>query len=253
MVIRAVVFDLFDTLVDLLYEQLPMIERDGMRMPASTQLLHAAVRERADVDFERFIGALVETDRGFRETHYAEGRELPTHERFSGVLDHLGVHDDELAGILTAVHMGILREHVSVPEHHADVLAQLSRRVRLGLCSNFSHAETAHAVLEEAGFHEYLDAIAISESVGIRKPRREIFEAVLTELDVAPEETLHVGDHLRSDVGGAHALGIHTAWITRRVTDADDTLESHEGPDPEWRIHDIAELPALLARDLSGA
>jgi len=51
-------------------------------------------------------------------------------------------------------------------------------------------------------------------------PVRELaaqVEAVLAELGVAPAETLHVGDSLSADIGGAAPLGIRTAWITRRI------------------------------------
>ena len=89
--------------------------------------------------------------------------------------------------------------------------------------------------------------MVISDAVGIRKPRSEIFEAVLGELGVAPERTLHVGDSLHADVGGAAPLGIRTAWITRRVRDVDRALAEHDGPAPDHIIEDLDEIPAILA------
>jgi putative hydrolase of the HAD superfamily len=246
--IRAVVFDLFDTLVDLRYEDLPLQEHEGRRIPPTTRELHAALAQRADVDFGAFTEALLAVDRELRDTRHAEGRELPTEERFEALMERLGVDDDELPTILTAVHMGMLRSTVEVPEHHADLLASLGRRVRLGLCSNFSHSETAFGILEASGLHVYLDAIAVSDAVGFRKPRSEIFEAVLRELDVTTEEMLHVGDNLRDDVAGACALGIRTAWVTRRVDDPEQQLRNYTGPPPDVTIHDLAEIPALLNR-----
>jgi putative hydrolase of the HAD superfamily len=246
--IRAVVFDLFDTLVDLRYEDLPLQEHEGRRVSPTTRELHAALAQRAEADFDAFATALLAVDRELRDARYAEGRELPTEERFAALVARLGLDDDELPAILTAVHMGMLRSTVAVPEHHTDLLASLRRRVRLGLCSNFSHSETAFGILEEAGLHGYLDAVVVSDAVGFRKPRGEIFEAVLRELDVAPEEMLHVGDNLRDDVAGARALGIRTAWVTRRVEDPEQRLKDYEGPPPDVTIRDLAEIPALLSR-----
>ena len=57
MTIRAVVFDLFDTLVDLRFEDLPRIEHEGRWLPASAKVLHDAVTERAEVSFAAFIEA----------------------------------------------------------------------------------------------------------------------------------------------------------------------------------------------------
>jgi len=248
--LRAVLFDLFDTLVDLRFEDLPRVEVGGRRLPASLLRLHEIAAARAPgpapVGFEAFAEALVETDRSFEESHFRVNRELPTRERFAAVASRLGLEDPELPELLTRTHMAFFREQASAPGHHRGLLADLRRELRLGLCSNFSHAETAHRILAETGLAPHLASVAISESVGIRKPGREIFEAVLRGLAVAPGEALHVGDSLRADVAGAAALGIRTVWITRRVPDPERALREHAGPPPDWQIRDLAELPRVL-------
>jgi putative hydrolase of the HAD superfamily len=246
--IRAVVFDLFDTLVDLRYEDLPRLEHEGRRIGSTTGALHAAVGTRAALSFPEFAETLLAVDRELYESRGAQGLEVPTQERFTALVERLGLEDPELPAILTGVHMGMLRDTVRVPEHHADVLARLGRRVRLGLCSNFTHSETALAILEETGLRHHLGAVVISDAVGFRKPRAEIFAAVLRELGVAPEECLHVGDNLRADVGGARSAGMATAWITRRVAEPERLLGEFDGPRPDWCIRDLAELHPLLSR-----
>jgi FMN phosphatase YigB (HAD superfamily) len=246
--IRAVVLDLFDTLVDLRGENLPVEEHHGMPLPASTRRLHALLRERADVDFDTFVRALGEGARAFAESHFAVHREVPTRLRFEDLSRRLGLADARLPDLLTEIHMSVLRGEVVVPPHHGEVLDVLRQGLRIGLCSNFSHSETALGILEESDLRRRLDAIAISDAVGLRKPRREIFEAVLAELGVEPRETLHVGDSLRADVGGAAELGIGSVWITRRVRDPAERLRAHEGPPPDHVIGDLAELPGLVER-----
>jgi putative hydrolase of the HAD superfamily len=246
--LRAVLFDLFDTLVDLRVEGLPRIEVQGRSFPASVARLHeiAAARAPEPLGFEAFARALIETDRGFEESHFRVHRELPTLERFSAVARRLGLEDPELPGLLTHQHMALFRDHAHAPEHHGELLAGLGRELRLGLCSNFSHAETARFILGATGLAPHLASVAISESVGLRKPHRGIFEAALGGLGVAPEDALHVGDSLRADVAGAAALGIGTVWITRCVRDPEQALREHAGPPPDWRIRDLAELPRVL-------
>lgn len=246
MTIRAVVFDLFDTLVDLSMQDLPRVEIAGRLVPSTAGALHDVVAQRADVDFERFMAILGAVDRGFRQERYARGLELPTLERFEAVVEQLGLDLPDLAGALTETHMAMIRSQVSVPRHHSSVLLDLARRARLGLCSNFSHSAMALGLLDEYGLAAHLDAVVISDAIGIRKPRSEIFEAVLDRLGVAPVETLHVGDSLSADVGGAAALGIRTAWITRRVPDARAVLQEHQGPDPDYVIEDLTEIGGLL-------
>jgi HAD superfamily hydrolase (TIGR01549 family) len=247
--IRAIVFDLFDTLVDLRWERLPVTEHRGKRLPASTPAMLDLVRRRCDVDLDRFVETLLQGDRAFAETHYQHDREVPTELRMGELLRRLGIEDDALARELTQLHMGVLRGGVELLAHHGDVLDRLRGMVRLGLCSNFSHSETALAVLDDAGLRDRLDprALVVSDAFGLRKPRAEIFAEVVSRLGVAPAETLHVGDSLRADVAGAANAGLRTAWITRRVSDVPGALAAHEGPRPDHVIGDLAELPALLA------
>jgi len=65
--------------------------------------------------------------------------------------------------------------------------------------------------LEEQELLPRLDAVVFSSDVGVRKPRREIFERALADLDVAPDRALFVGDRLDADVRGARDVGMQTA------------------------------------------
>ncbi len=249
MAVRALSIDLFDTLVDMHMERLPSVEIAGRRVPSTYGLLHAASVQWHGLEFERFAAALGSVDRELREVYYAEHRELPTLERFLAFGRRVGAPELEMAETLTRTHMGAIREHVTFPEHHRELLARLGGRVRLAVCSNFSHGETARAVLGEAGLLEHFDLVVISDEIGIRKPRAEIFEAVLERLEAEPGEVIHIGDNLAADVAGAAQLGIRTAWLTRRVADPEAALRQYEGPAPQHVIADLAELESVLDSD----
>lgn len=247
MALRAVVFDLFDTLVDLSMQDLPRVEVGGRVFPSTLGALHELVERERSIGLEEFAAAMIRVDRELREARAAEGRELPTLERFRGLAAELDLADPELPERLTQLHMSMIRAQVRCIAHHADVLATLHARLRTAVCSNFSHTPTALRVLEEAALGPHLDAVLVSEAVGYRKPRPEIFEATLDALGVEPRETLHVGDSLRADVAGAAALGLRTAWITRRVPDVQKALAAHEGARPDLVVSDLAELLAAVA------
>jgi HAD superfamily hydrolase (TIGR01509 family) len=246
MAIRAIVFDLFDTLVDLGMENLPRGEYAGRPLPGTVQDLYAEVRRRSGISYPQFAQAMVDVDGEFLSSRYARGLELPTGERFTALVERLELDEPELPDALTEIHMGRLREQVSVPLHHSRILRELRGRVRLAVCSNFSHSKTALDILERAELLVHFDVVVISDAVGVRKPRPEIFEAVLKELKLEPHQALHVGDSLRADVAGANSAGMRTAWITRRVADPDRAERGYEGPGPESQIADLAELPDLL-------
>jgi putative hydrolase of the HAD superfamily len=246
MPIRAVVFDLFDTLVDLRSEDVPLKEHRGQRIPASVWQVHALVAERHPVDFDAFQAAFLAGMRAFQESHLKRDREVTTFERFTDALARVGVEDPGLAHRMTELHMGVLRGAVRVPAHHAPLLGSLRSRVRLGVCSNFSHSATAERILAESGLGLHLDAVVVSDAFGWRKPRREIFEEVVARLGVSPAETLHVGDSLHADVAGAAAVGLRTAWITRRVRATEEKLAGYQGPPPDFSFADLAEVVSVV-------
>jgi putative hydrolase of the HAD superfamily len=249
---QAVVFDLFDTLVDLYMEKLPRVEFEGKQVPSSARPMHEVLPGSAGVDFRTFVAALSEVDREFRASRYAKHLELPTLERFSvlcerlGLADRMGAEADAVPERLVDVHMGMLRDFSDAPGHHGEVLSALKKHARIGLCSNFSHTPTALALLDQYGLLGHFDCLVVSDGVGIRKPRGEIFQAVLDELGVAASDTLHVGDNLRADIEGGAAQGLSTAWITRRVKEPEASLRDYDGPAPDFQITDLGELPGLL-------
>ena len=70
-----------------------------------------------------------------------------------------------------------------------------------------------------------------SEDARSYKPRRELFELALSKTGFKPDEVIHIGDSISSDVKGASALGIKTLWLNRfgkavpdDVTDIKDLL-----------------------------
>lgn len=249
--IRGIVFDLFDTLVDQNHRRLAPIEVAGRRMAATLPELHAWAQANAGIDHDlvAFAVLLEAVDAELRRDTIDVGVELSTVERFRALATRLGCTDPDAVAVgLTRVHMEALREAVTVPDHHEPVLIALSRSYRLGLCSNFSDGETARAVLGEAGFVPHLRSIVISEEVGIRKPRPEIFEAAAAGLELEPREILHVGDSLAADVAGASAFGMRTVWLTRRIREPEAELARHAGPRPDFALDDLRDLPVLMAR-----
>ena len=249
--IRGIVFDLFDTLVDQNHERLMPVEVEGRRVGATTPALYACARDRFGLDLPvlEFADRVRAVDRPLRAETVDQGLELSTLDRFTAFGTHLGLSDVlAFAEAMTGVHMGALYEACTVPSHHENVLLALSLDYRMALCSNFTHAATARAVLRDARFDEHLSSVVISDEVGIRKPRAEIFQAVVDELGIPPEELLHVGDNLVADIEGAAALGMRTVWLTRKVKDPDAALAAYAGPPPDFALEDLMDLPVLVAR-----
>jgi FMN phosphatase YigB (HAD superfamily) len=189
---------------------------------------------------------LFAVDHEILHPRYARDIEVPTEERFAAVVERLGVDAPDLPHRLTEIHMGAIRDYTVTLPQHVGLLALLHGRSRLGVCSNFSHSATALSILEESGLACHFDAVVISDEVGFRKPRSEIFEVTLERLGVGADDALHVGDNLHADVQGAAAAGIASVWITRRVQEAERRLQEFDGPAPDFVINELAELIPLL-------
>ena len=65
-------------------------------------------------------------------------------------------------------------------------------------------------------YHDLKPAgVFTSEDAKAYKPRKELFELALKETGLTPEEVIHIGDSISSDVKGASTLGINTLWLNR--------------------------------------
>ena len=49
------------------------------------------------------------------------------------------------------------------------------------------------------------------------KPSKKIFRLAFEAINASPEEVLHIGDNLNTDVCGAKNVGAQTVWITNGV------------------------------------
>lgn len=87
----------------------------------------------------------------------------------------------------------------------------------------------------------YFDALAFSNEERIRKPAGEIFLRVLASLGVAPENAVHIGDNIVTDIGGAKGLGMKAILIGQSVPGGSSVL-------PDASIVSLSELPSVLAR-----
>lgn len=76
-------------------------------------------------------------------------------------------------------------------------------------------------------YHDLKPAgVFTSEDARAYKPRKELFKLALDKTGLAPEEVIHIGDSISSDVKGASALGIHTLWLNRFGKDVPEGIRS---------------------------
>lgn len=243
---RAVLFDLFDTLVLFHRERLPEVSVNGRVMRSTAGHLHAAFRPFAPgVELPVFVDALFwswkEAERIRGESH----REVAAPERFGMLFERLGLDSSrvpaEARDLLLATHMRELSRVVECPSHHAPLLAELRQRYRLAVVSNFDYAPTCRAILDREGIAPLFETVVISDEVGWRKPKPVIFETALDRMGLRPAEALFVGDRADIDVIGARGVGMPTVWINREASGLPEDIKP-----PDFEIRDLDELRAIL-------
>lgn len=120
------------------------------------------------------------------------------------------------------------------------LLELLAPRYDLYLATNGT-AVVQHSRLKSAGLERYFKGIFISEEVGADKPEPEYFHrcfAAIPEFD--PACAIIVGDSLTSDIRGGRNAGIRTCWFNPAHKLAEPEFV------PDFEIHALADLPALL-------
>ena len=89
-----------------------------------------------------------------------------------------------------------------------------------------SNIDTAD-IMQAIDYHGLKPAgVFTSEDAGSYKPRKEIFELALQKTGLKPDEVIHIGDSISSDVKGASALGINTLWLNRFGKSIPDGVKS---------------------------
>ena len=107
-----------------------------------------------------------------------------------------------------------------IPEMKLDLLIRLQREFRVFLLSNTNaiHLEYINGVMLAGGsrkrmLDDYFHKAYYSHRMGKRKPDAEIFEQVLEENNLIPEQTLFLDDYA-VNIEGAKSLGIKTVHVT---------------------------------------
>lgn len=241
---KAVIFDLFDTVVLFDYRRMPEIVVNGETRRTTMGKTFEILREQCpDVGWEEFFGALAEADEEIRPLKEA-GREIRSTERFRLMLEKLHLEGPELLSKefiegLVRRHMKALLGCAYLPDGHLAVLRALGRNYRLALLSNFDYAPAAQEMLDDMGLRDYFIRIVISDELGWRKPHPRVFQNLVSDLNVEPAESLYVGDTYETDVIGAKGAGLAAAWLNREGREPGEIR-------PDFEVRSLTELMERL-------
>jgi HAD superfamily hydrolase (TIGR01549 family) len=249
--IKAVTLDLWDTIV---HDDSDEAERQarGLRSKKAERrhLLWEALNTVEPIDSEKVDLAYDVADAAFNQVWHDLFITWTIAERLRVALTGLGRELPEAAfARVVAAHETMEVEIPPNPvEGIADALADLSQRYKLCVVSDsiVTPGTRLRELLEVHGLKKYFSGFAFSDEVGHSKPHRDMFEAAASQLGVAMEEMVHIGDRDHNDVKGPQALGMKAVlFIATRAHDKDRT-----SADAICTSH--AELPGVIDRLAAG-
>ena len=121
--------------------------------------------------------------------------------------------------------------------------------VRMGVISNIVSRTIVPHLMAEYELEQYMECVITSAGTGVRKPSAEIFRIAERAMGLKPSELAYVGDTISRDVRGVRNAG----W--RMMIQIENPLIAHRdvglenaGLAPDYLIHDLAEVPEIIAR-----
>ena len=224
--VRAVLFDLGDTLID---------EKD---FDGWTEL---ARRFYLDLDPDELRHAYFEVVDDVDLRPHPEGREAGLVDFWRRTLSRASAKeiDDGMARRFLAA----VRETEPAVRLYSDTRRCLdilrSERRALGVVSNSTSEASVRRILDRVGILDYFARIVSSGTEGVEKPNPEIFLRAVQRLGVRAEETAYVGNLAVTDAKAASAAGLHGIWLNREGFGY--------GDDPP-EITSLLEVPTVVHR-----
>jgi FMN hydrolase / 5-amino-6-(5-phospho-D-ribitylamino)uracil phosphatase len=100
-----------------------------------------------------------------------------------------------------------VRSQVHVPSESIEVLQKLSHHFPLGVITN------GNILLERIGLDGHFEHVLKAGNGRRMKPEPDLFRLMAARLKLKPQQILHVGDDVTTDVFGAIRNGYQSAWI----------------------------------------
>ena len=238
MSVKAVLFDMFDTLM--------LIERNHeFYSPSLMRMYRYLASKGIDVDFEKFNNTYVDVRDGLYEKADLNWEEPHFNVRVAETLKRLGYNYDVSSPVVAAATGEFCEEfmkYVRIDVDTENMLKALHGKYKLGIISNFAIPECVLNLLKRSGIDGYFDLVVVSGAVNKRKPAETIFKSALTLLSVSASEAVFVGDTIDADIEGSKAVGMIAVYIERREQKLSEKFQ------PDLIIKSLKELSPALER-----
>lgn len=228
--LKAIFFDLDDTLLDI----------SSCRPPAVEASFRVAAQQHLHLTLEAWRAASEAVKVEMQEfwlNSSLSGAEL-LREGSRRILQKLGIEDKELPVWVSQAYYQTWLSQLQLFPEVREVLRILKPRFPLGVISN-GPSDLQRYKLRLFDLECEFDPIVISGEVGVAKPDPRIFRHALELVKVLPSEALYVGDSPTYDIAGAKGVGMWMAWVNRNGL----PLENLK---PDYVVRDLREVLKIV-------
>jgi len=225
--IKAVIFDLDNTLVDFMKMKRLSIE--------------AALTAMIDAGLQLSLAeASAEIDKIYKEQgiEYQQVFDLFLTQQL-GMINH-----KILSSGIVAYRKAREADLIPYPHAYSSLNQLVKMGIKLGILSDAPSKE-AWLRLAYLNFHHIFDEVVTFDDTGERKPSPVPFMAILRKLGVEPAEAVMVGDWAERDIVGASNVGIKTAFAKYG-----DTFNTpfHNA---DYELNDFSEILEIIKKENS--
>jgi HAD superfamily hydrolase (TIGR01662 family) len=224
--LRAVVFDLGDTLIHL-SRPWEDVFRDNLEA-VYNYLATLGLK----LDFQQFAETFMRqfNDASAKASLYKV--EIPMREIIAKTLRKAKLEVLGVDIVQNAI-MEFYRPEIEAWQLYPDTIRTLEalrkQELRMGLISNTKSDWFVGTLLEKLNLRQFFDVVITSAETGLRKPRADIFMKALGSLNIKASEAVFVGDSLNADILGARAVGIQSIHLIRGPLDDCYVPDSYVG------------------------
>ncbi len=223
--IKAVVFDLDNTLMDF------------MKMKHNS--IEAAVYAMIDAGLNiTYNEAIDEINKIYKEQGIEYQQVFDVFlQKFIGKVDN-----KIMAAGIVAYRRAREAALIPYPHVYSTLMALTKNGIKMGIVSD-APVKEAWLRLAYLNFHHIFDQVVTFDETGERKPSPAPFRLILKKLEVEPVNSLMVGDWAERDIVGAKNIGMKTAFA--KYGDTFDTKKHNA----DYELNDIVDLLDILKKE----
>jgi HAD superfamily hydrolase (TIGR01549 family) len=245
--IRAITFDLWDTVFIDDSDEPKRKEQDLAPKPVERRNLVQQFLERhKPISRDMIDLAYDTTDAAFRQVWYGQDVTWTVRERLSVLLKGLKCQlpESELSELVRLHEDMELKVRPDMAPNVADALSSLQGKYKIGVVSDaiFSPGRALRQLLADYNLLKYFSSFIFSDEIGCAKPNPAVFEAAARDLNVEPNEIVHIGDRELKDIKGPHAVGARAVLCTVVKDRCSEKTEA------DAICRNFLDLPAILEK-----